>query len=203
MIKETGVFPRVAVRSIAAGMLMMAFFTTLWAGIAFGSLGGMEHGAPLLIFPVLCIAFIANAIYLSVISKRFPKLTSEEDKAEGKKSGMWFGIIFGAEGLLIFLGINIVTNFGHADLSIPVIALVVGLHFYPLAKVFERKIDYYLATWTTVVAIFGILFILKKTYSVEHVDAIVGICTAIATSCYGLYMMYSGWKMDKPAKPSV
>jgi uncharacterized membrane protein len=67
-----------------------------------------------------------------------------------------------------------------------------------MAKIFRRTIDYYLATWTTLVAITGILLILNKTYTVTNVDAFVGVGVAIATSCYGLYMMYSGWKTDKP-----
>ena len=197
MTNKPNIIPRIAIRGIASGMLMMAFFTMAWAGIAYGS---MTHGLFVLIFfAVLSVAFVANAIYLFSISKRFPVLNTNEDKAEGKRSGMWFGIIFGAEGLLIFIAINIVTNMGHADLTIAVIALVVGLHFYPMAKVFKRTIDYYLATWTALIAITGILFILNKTYTVTNVDAFVGVGVAIATSCYGLYMMYSGWKTDKPA----
>ena len=189
--------PRIAIQSIATGLSMMAFFTMMWAGIAYGSL---DNGLlVLIIFSALSLSFIINAIYLFGISKRFPKLETEADKAEGKRSGKWFGIIFGAEGLGIFIAINIVTNIGHADLVIPVIALVVGLHFYPLAKVFKRTIDYYLATWTTLVAVCGIILLLNKTYPVAHVDAIVGMGTAIATSCYGLYMMYSSWKIGKIA----
>ena len=124
-------------------------------------------------------------------------MSSDADKAEGKKTGMWFGIIFGAEGLLIFVAINIVTNIGHADLVIPVIALVVGLHFYPMAKIFKRSIDYYLATWATLVAVCGIILVLNKTYRPEYIYAFVGIGLAVATSCYGLYMIYSGRRMAK------
>jgi hypothetical protein len=193
MRNEPHLIPRIAVRSIATGMLMMAFFTMMWAGIAYGS---MTHGlVVLIIFSLISLAFIAHAIYFFMISKGFPKLSTEEDKAEGKKTGMWFGIIFGAEGLLIFIAINVVINLGRADLSIPVIALVVGLHFYPMAKIFKRTIDYYLATWTTLIAIVAIVLILNKSYSTAGVDAFVGIGVAIATSCYGIYMIYNGKKL--------
>ncbi|MEO6851886.1 MAG: hypothetical protein ABI203_02305, partial [Mucilaginibacter sp.] len=60
-------------------------------------------------------------------------------------------------------------------------------------------IDYYLATWTTLVALIAIVLITKKTYPVANVDAFVGIGTAIATSSYGLFMMYRGWMLKKPA----
>jgi hypothetical protein len=196
MSNQPHLIPRIAVRSIATGMLMMAVFTMIWAGIAYGS---MTHGlSVLVIFSLVSLIFIGNAVYFFMISKGFPILSTEEDKAEGKKTGMWFGIIFGAEGLLIFIAINVVINLGHADLSIPVIALVVGLHFYPMAKIFKRTIDYYLATWTTLIAIVAIVLILNKTYASANVYVFVGIGTAIATSCYGAYMLISGWKMEKP-----
>jgi hypothetical protein len=64
-----------------------------------------------------------------------------------------------------------------------------------MAKIFNRKIDYWLATLSTGIAIAAILFILKKTFSPTHVYAMVGIAMAITTSCYGLYMIYYGNSM--------
>lgn len=112
--------------------------------------------------------------------------------------GKWFGIIFGAEGVGILIGINVVTNIGHSDLVIPVIALVVGLHFYPLARVFKRTIDYYLATWTTLVAIAAIMLVLNKTLTESAAFAFTGIGVAVATSYYGIYMTISGRSIPKP-----
>ncbi|MDB5134158.1 MAG: hypothetical protein JWP37_761 [Mucilaginibacter sp.] len=200
MIDNPNAVPAAAIKSIATGLLMMAAFTILWAGIAFGSLNAGYYAYTLLIFPIFSGAFVVNAISLFRIAKHFPVLTSEDDKAEGKKMGMWFGIIFGAEGLLIFIAINIVINIGHANLTIPVIALVVGLHFYPMAKLFKRTIDYYLATWTTLIAIGAILLILNKTFPEAKVDAFVGIGTAISTTCYGLYMIYESRRLTKPVR---
>ena len=121
----------------------------------------------------------------------------KQDKGGEKHSGKWFGIIFGAEGLGIFIAINVVINLGHADLVIPVIALVVGLHFYPLAKVFRRTIDYYLATWTSLVALIAIALIWNKIYSAPAVYAFVGIAAAMATSSYGACMIYTGKQLIK------
>jgi hypothetical protein len=192
--------PRVAIQSIASGAFMMAFFTMMWALIAHFALAGKDYNIEIIIFAILAIAFITNGIYLFTIAKRFPKLSEEADIAEGKRSGKWFGIIFGAEGLGIFIAINIVRLLGHDDLVIPVIALVVGLHFYPLGWVFKRTLDYYLATWATLTAILGIVFTLNKTYPENNILAFVGIGLAIATSSYGLYMMYEGRRLSKLPK---
>ena len=189
--------PCVAIQGIATGLFMMAFFTMIWAFIGHFGLHGRDHNIEIIFFALLAAAFVANGIYLFSIAKRFPKLSNEADIAESKKSSKWFGIIFGAEGLGIFIAVNIVTNIGHADLVIPVIALVVGLHFYPLAWLFKRTLDYYLATWSTLVAICGIVLTLNKTFTEHEVFAFVGVGIAIATSCYGLYMMYNGRRLSK------
>ena len=75
------------------------------------------------------------------------------------------------------------------------IALVVGLHFFPMAWIFKRNIDYWLAMWTVLIALLGILFILNKTMLPRGIATPVGVGVAIATSCYGLYMIAFGRKM--------
>jgi hypothetical protein len=197
MDNEPHIIPGAAVRGIATGMIMMSVFTMIWAAIAYQGLVGSNYWLLLFIFPVLSIVFVINAIKLFRISKYFPKLTSEADLAEEKRVGKWFGIIFGAEGLGIFIAINVVISLGHPELTIPAMALVIGLHFYPMAKIFKRTIDYYLATWSTIIAILAFVFTLNKTFDQSETFAFVGVGLAIATSCYGIYMMLSGWKVSK------
>jgi hypothetical protein len=174
---------------------MMAFFTGLWTGIAFGALTCHTGQRMLILFVFCMIYFIVQGIIFIRIARRYPSVQSAEDEAEGKKKGMWFGIIFGAEGFFIFLAVNLVNYLGHPVLTIPAIALVVGLHFYPMAWLFERKIDYWLATWATGVAVCGIVFTLNKNFREATIVSFVGIGMAIATSCYGLYMIWYGKKM--------
>jgi len=192
MDSEKHILPGAAVKGIATGLCMMAFFTLMWTGIAFGGLHGTSWWLFLLVFAAFAILFIIRAIKLFGVVKYFPALTSAADLAEEKRMGKWFGIIFGAEGLGIFVGINIVINLGYPDLVIPTIALVVGLHFFPLAKVFKRTVDYYLAGWATLIAIMAFVFTLNKTMPPNFVMAFVGIGIAIATSLYGFYMLVKG-----------
>lgn len=198
MTTSATTLPAIAIRSVGTGLIMMAVFTGIWAGIAYGiGLAGSSYQWLLLLFFLCMIMFVIQGIRFFGIARKYPSIQSPEAAAEGKKMGMWFGIIFGAEGLFIFLGINLVRNLGHPDLIIPVIALVVGLHFYPMARIFKRKIDYWLATWTTLIAALAIMFMLKKIISFQGMAAFVGIGVAIATSCYGIYMIYYGRKMIK------
>ncbi|MES2113077.1 MAG: hypothetical protein V4577_30280 [Bacteroidota bacterium] len=197
MENQETLIPAVAVKGIASGLLMMALFTLAWAGMAFSGLHGTTAAWVLIVFPVLAGTFISKAITLFAVAKHHPQLETDEDKAEGKKMGKWFGIIFGAEGLLIFIGVNVVINLGHPELTIPTIALVVGLHFFPLAKVFKRTLDYYLATWSTLVAVSAIILSLNHTLTQAAAAAFTGIGLAIATSGYGLFMMYKGNHLNR------
>ena len=122
----------------------------------------------------------------------FPPATSPEDLAREKSTGKWFGIIFGAEGLGIFIAINIVANIGHPELEVPAIALVVGLHFFPLAKVFRRTIDYYFATYGTLIAIAAMYLALNKILNEIQTSAFTGVGIALATTGYGIYMILAG-----------
>ena len=82
-----------------------------------------------------------------------------------------FGIEIAAIGILCFL----LYHFGKTEYIIPVIALTVGLHFYPLAGIFHRKIDYYFATWTCLVALTGILMLLLTPYQPSGIHSFVSV----------------------------
>jgi hypothetical protein len=73
--------------------------------------------------------------------------------AKGKRAGILFGIIFGTEGGLIALSSVLLLRSGLGDWIPVAVAFIVGVHFLPLAYVFEVPLYY----WTGALAIFGIL----------------------------------------------
>ena len=194
MPDKVRLIPQAALNGIATGLCLMSFFTLVWTGIAYGGLYSGGYWVLLLIFPAFCILFIVNAIRLFRIAKYFPASTSPDDIAREKSTGKWFGIIFGAEGLGIVIAINVVVNLGHPELTVPVIALVVGLHFFPLAWLFRRSIDYYLASYSTLVAVAAMILSYGKFFSQNETIAFTGIGIAIAISAYGFYMFIRGRK---------
>jgi hypothetical protein len=195
MPTSTHTIPRIAIQSIGGGLLLMTFFTIMWVGIACGNLAGITQYAVIFVFGVPCGMFMTYALSLFRAAKYFPPLTTEDDKAEGKKMGIWYGIIFGAEGVTIPVVSGLLAYFQQTQYILPGIALVVGLHFYPMGRVFHRTIDYYLATWATLVAVGAILCIMYKALPQNMIYAALGIGIAMATTGYGLYMMYEGKRM--------
>lgn len=66
---------------------------------------------------------------------------------------MLFGIIFGIESGLIWLCAMVLAHLG-LSVWIPIaVAVIVGLHFIPLARVFEVPLYY----WTGVLSVLGML----------------------------------------------
>ncbi|WP_228512352.1 hypothetical protein [Clavibacter sp. VKM Ac-2872] len=70
----------------------------------------------------------------------------------------------------------------------PTIAVIVGLHFYPMARAFHRRIDLGIATWTTLVGTAGVVAVLQDGAAWPVVWSWVGAGAAAATMGYGIFM---------------
>jgi hypothetical protein len=200
---KTQILPRIAIQSIGGGLLLMALFTMMWTGVAQGGLNGQDHHIILIIFSLVSLLFVSSGIIIIIAAKKFPKYISEDDQTEGKSMMKSFGIIFGIEGTAIPVAYLILAMISETRLILPVIALIVGLHFYPMAKIFQRTVDYYLATWTCVVAVVSILIIIKYDYPQQLTLTYLGIGVALATTTYGLYMLYQGYNLIKSLKEAL
>ena len=181
--------PRIAVRGVAGGLLLMAFFTALWIAWVLPVASPVITTAIAVPFFALAVLFLVQGVRLFVLSGRFPVVATSDRGLQSKRIGLRFGIIFGIEGALIGATSGILFATGLDDYLAPAIALIVGVHFIPLARVFERTIDYWVAGWVILVAITGILLIAFSPLEPALVSALVGIGTAIGTSVYGIYML--------------
>jgi hypothetical protein len=204
---EKPTIPRIALQSLAGGLALMAFFTCMWAWWAFAGLTPVLGITVAVIYSALSAIFVIEAIRLLVAARVFPTDVPDgvdiPDHADapgrGGSSGSisrprentrtWFGIVFGAEGVAIFAVCAILGATGHTDYINPAIALIVGLHFIPLAWVFQRTIDFYVAGWFTLAATAGIVAIASGLMPVALVWSLVSIAAAAGTSFYGFYMI--------------
>ncbi|MCC5801267.1 hypothetical protein [Rossellomorea vietnamensis] len=146
-------------RGTASGVLFMAFFGTLWSYT--GVMGLQGWGSPLVLTSALAIGMVLVIGGFSLISasKGFPQGTSTHSGNDGRKMRMWFNIIFAGEGIAIGIAIAVCNAVGHTE-NIPiVIAIIVGLHFLPLARLFRVRIYYYTGLLLCVVPIVTWLFV--------------------------------------------
>lgn len=136
------IIPRSAVRGTASGVIFMAFFGTLWAGIGIRGLQGWGFLWLLILSLLIGVVLLIGGIVLIMKSKRLSNEMMGEDSHRWKRKNKWFGIIFGLEGVLIATAAVICQSTNHLDFFVPVMALIVGAHFFPLAHLFQVNLYY-------------------------------------------------------------
>jgi hypothetical protein len=111
------------------GLLVLTFFAATWA-----SAGLLVSGAT----PGLILIPIAVSLALLAWGWRGSGLVGSSRPNVGKLVGLWSAI----EGVAIFVAVNVLENQHRDDLMFPVIVIIVGLHFLPLARGLPRT-SYY------------------------------------------------------------
>ncbi len=140
------------IRGCVAGAAILTLFGSAWCIVALA----FWAARPVWSIPAGIVATIAllGLCVLRLWSVRnMHSIDDPAAAAKGKRAGMFFGIIFGAECGLIAL---CATLLGRTGLSIwiPIaVAIIVGLHFIPLARVFEVPLYY----WTGALSVLGVL----------------------------------------------
>ena len=163
------------VKGLADGLSLMILVTGIWTAIAGAALDNWASRLPGFILLILIIFFISYYIKFYKVTKLFEAAQPAEKTPEEKKKNKWFIIIFISEGVLIFLAINVLVNIKLTQFFIPCMALIVGLHFYPLGVIFKRSIHYFVGTWMTLVAIAGIVLTANGFIHQNYIHCIYGI----------------------------
>lgn len=173
-----------AARSIAPMGIMMAFFMliyTIWWGFAFGLFGWI-----LFAFSCAFAFFLVNESIRNIKhANRFPKNKSQEGERIGKQMGILSGISYG----LLWIFAIILAIMGLYQWILPAVTFIIAVHFFPQAKIFNRKIDYYLAPFPLITSIIGFYLAGQTGMEWSIVYAVSGTGGAVATGGYGIFML--------------
>jgi hypothetical protein len=121
-------------RGRIAGATIMAGFGTIWLLLAFIANQTLNAANAAKVAAVVA-AVACGVLYLSRQAERWP--SAPRDPAKGRAIGIAFGWIFGLESAAIFASWTIL---GHLHLEIYGLSAmvgIVGLHFFPLARLFR------------------------------------------------------------------
>ena len=151
--------PRAAMRGIASGVLFMSFFGTLWSLIGVGGLQGW--GAPWLLIVALIIG-VALLVGGFTLWRGAEQLADVAIPGSGYGTGRWFLIIFAAEGIAIGIASYLCNVNGRFDLFFPIMAIIVGLHFLPLARLFGVSFYYAVGTLLCLLGIIALLVVPER-----------------------------------------
>jgi len=153
---------RVKARTLAGmmtGTTIMFLFGAVWQLL--GIMGGRPSPAWLRISLVL--AGLLIALWIAVVSKDVLRLSraapppTVEEKAIGEQIGRRFGWVSGLEGAAIVAAIILLNVIHRPHAIAPAIALIVGLHFFPLAGVFSAPFYYFTGAVGSAIGIAGFL----------------------------------------------
>ncbi|HTZ71158.1 MAG TPA: hypothetical protein VMB71_10955 [Acetobacteraceae bacterium] len=108
----------------AWGGIIMGFFGAVFAALTLG----LQLGRTRIVLGLPFIGFAAIALAATMVIRR-PGEGHVSSEPAGRVM-MWSSV---AEGIGLFIAANLVTNLGHPELLLPAMALVVGLHFLPMA----------------------------------------------------------------------
>ncbi|KRE90461.1 hypothetical protein ASG89_09240 [Paenibacillus sp. Soil766] len=131
-----------AVIGAANGVMFMTFFGALWASI--GIVGSHQLVAPwpLVLSIIMTVILLFGAISLFITSRSMNHTVTPKEREVSKRINQKFGFIFGLEGIAIFLASVICHTIDHFQVFFPIMAIIVGIHFFPLAQLFREKFYY-------------------------------------------------------------
>ncbi len=149
----------------STGAIVLSFFGALWAFLALHT-----AGQPLWVQVMPFAISLALSLAARNNDRNRPQPTAEERKRRGRTVMLWAFI----EGVVIFAGVNLLQNTGHAEWVVALVASVVGLHFFPLAH--GMRVPLYWATGLGLLAVVGAAVALLPAGTM--LDATIGIGSA-------------------------
>ncbi len=189
---------RGAAQGAAGGTFFLTFFGAYWGFTSAVFLGGAFQIIAFLLVGVVTLAFISIGIMLLRQARTLPKEPSREDGVRRRSIVRGFGIIFGLEIALIALVSMLLSIFPLSRFIAPTTALIVGIHFIPLASLFRVKIGYVTGTLLCLLALIALVALLFGVplagSSPYHWSLLVGIGATFVLWATDLFMIRFGWK---------
>lgn len=187
--------PNKTIKKVRGGLVLMSIMTLIWTIIVEYAMRGEDFWIPGIAGAGFVCWFILSFFRLrSGDSGTVEEALSNTELKERKKQMIGFSLINTVEGFAIFLTASTLYRKHLDDYFISSMALIVGLHFFPLGLLFKRKIDFYMGAFTTIAALTGLYLTHTKLLGHNQTTAVVGICFMATTITYGVRMINAGNK---------
>ena len=133
-----------ALKGMMTGTTIMFLFGAIW--LFLGLYGG--RSSPEWLRMEILATGLVLAVWIGITASRARRVShklsppTSEQSAAGRRIKRRFGWITIIEGSAIFLAVVVFNAAHRPDFISSAIALVVGLHFFPLASLFDRRVYY-------------------------------------------------------------
>ncbi len=203
---------RASSTGLASAGFMMAFFGAAWWAWGVGGIHGVFFGEKAAFFIVLAFAtliLVSGGMLLSRAASRLPHDPSPAEQArsqaEGKRYGIAFGAVFGLEMVTIALGSTLLNVFHHPEFRLPFVSIVVGVHFFPLARLFNVRLYYVTGALLVLAGVTVMLAVSVHTMigNLHAWNALVGSICAVILWITGIYALLGGRSFLRRAQGQV
>jgi len=110
----------------ATGAVILGIFAVVWWIVGMRTAG--HSAAVVWVVPVIASVMLGAAV------TRLRGASGPVDDVDEKRRNRLVMMWSAAEGVAIVIAINVLVSVGHRDAFVPVVALIVGSHFIPLAR---------------------------------------------------------------------
>lgn len=199
MTQNLKTVPVDAMHGTANGVLFMTLFGALWAYTGIMGLQSKRINLLLVIVVTVCIVLLIGYALLIRASRQVTNQVSEMDVKKRHRKRKWFKVIFATEVVVILMAVAICNTTRNSEFIPFAITLIVGIHFFPLAYLFQVRIYYFTAILFCLLAIITWLFIPLKVMLVHNYiipfTSVVGIGSALILWSTALAMLLKGKKL--------
>lgn len=183
----------------AIGNLFLGFFGLCWILLGMQLVGPMNSATITLSEKVNPAVLAWLGCYLAILAgvgiyilQRTSRLLDRSDanRAKRKKINRQFALINIVQWGLIFAAANGLPHIGLGDWIVPAIILIVGLHFFPLARLFHARVHY--VTGAAMVAwaiVYPILFSAGKGTSIGAIGTGAILWASAAFACWRAFQL--------------
>jgi hypothetical protein len=137
----------------AVGTIFLSLFGAAWIILPLIN----RNSAPALYVPPVSITLLLLWRAGILLRRTAAAARSQMDPGYRRKIGRVFGIVNAVQWTLVFLATTLLPRFGLGWLIVPAIVIIVGLHFFPLARLFDLHLYYAtgiaLVGWAVVIAL--------------------------------------------------
>lgn len=141
-IYDTGAQP-IRLRSKSFGALVLTFFGTFWAVYVAVGLNFDAGWLPLIVDSLIATLLFVTSFRLMRAERR--KYPTDATSEEGKRSQNYL-LVTVLQGAAMLVAIVVLRPMHHQEYILPCIAFIVGLHFFALVNILQRRLYYFVGT---------------------------------------------------------
>lgn len=185
------------VEGSSTGALFMTIFGVVWGAAGAQALGGIVGAITLATSCALAALVFLGVGRLRREALDLPRDDSQRAREWRGRSSRRFNLVFGLQGVAIAVSVFLLVRYGLGTLVPAVVAIIVGIHFFPLAELYGVRA--YHATGAALCVLGAVAFLLAPSARLPFV----GLGCAATLFATAAYMLYLGGNTKRPGAPAA